>query len=212
MRIKVIILSCLVGAAVVCVSYEASLARSESKAEKAASGIGKVGVVSVQKIFKDCKRSVRYREEAIAERSGIEAELDKLAKEIEAGKAGLKTLKAGSSEHLEHVREVLKKQGSYEAQREFYKQQVVLKEQRIIERLYEDILRESCEVAEEKGLGLVFERSEPELPASNSSDLTLTISTHKLLYSGGCLDITEEVMARLDAEGSEKLKTKNAKP
>ena len=51
----------------------------------------------------------------------------------------------------------------------------------------------------EKGLDLVFENSEPELSALNANELELIMGTHKLLYSGGCLDITDEVMTRLDA-------------
>jgi len=69
-----------------------------------------------------------------------------------------------------------------------------------IEELYKEILQETREVAEQRGLDLVFEKSEPELPALSAKDLALAIRMHKLLYSGGCLDITDEVMARLDKE------------
>jgi len=70
----------------------------------------------------------------------------------------------------------------------------------MVEALYEDILREIGEVAKQKDLDLVFERSEPELSALSPQELDDTISTHKLLYSGDCLDITDEVMARVDAK------------
>jgi Skp family chaperone for outer membrane proteins len=70
----------------------------------------------------------------------------------------------------------------------------------MVEALYEDILREVGEVAKQKDLDLVFERSEPELSALGPQELDATISTHKLLYSGDCLDITDEVMARVDAK------------
>jgi len=56
------------------------------------------------------------------------------------------------------------------------------------------------ELAKQKGLDLVFESDEPEFPASSRDELMLTISTHKLLYSGGCLDITDDVVAQLDAQ------------
>lgn len=160
----------------------------------------KIGVVSVQKIFRDCKRSVKYREEAIAERQRVNAELQKLNAEIEAGKEGLKTLKAGSSDHIALMKEVLTKQANLQAQQTFYEKQMVLREQKMVEELYNDILQESSEVAIQKDLDLVFERSEPELPALSAKELTVTISTHKLVYSGELLDITDEVMARLDSK------------
>ena len=160
----------------------------------------KIGVVSVEKIFQDCKRSVKYREEAIAERDRVNAELGKLKAEIDAEKEGLKTLKAGSSDYMSLMKEVLTKQANLQVQQTFYEQQMALKEQKMVEGLYKDILRETSEVAKQKDLDLVFERSEPELSAPSAKELTATISTHKLVYSGELLDITDEVMARLDSE------------
>ncbi|GAF74646.1 unnamed protein product, partial [marine sediment metagenome] len=142
------------------------------------------------------------------EQDRIIAELQRLSKDIEAERAGLRTLKEGSSDHLALMREILTKQASLQAQQEFHKRQMEFKDQRWTEELYKDILRITGEVAEQKGLDLVFESDEIELPAPSATELMMTIRTHKLLYSGGCLDITDEVMARLDAEESEKPKTK----
>jgi len=195
MKIKVVILSCLISVVILFMGYEYSWA--DAKADKPTL---KIAVVSVQKIFRDSKRSVRYRQEAAAELGRIRAELDKLRAELEADEAGLKTLKIGSSDHMAQVKEILTKQGSLQAQQKFYEQQMVLKQRRMVEEIYKDILRETGEIAKQKGLDLVFEKSEPELSALSSRELDETISTHKLLYSGGCLDITDELMARVDAK------------
>ena len=194
MKIRTMVLSSLVGVIILAMCYEASAAKSKSKK----AGL-KIGVVSIRKIFRDCKKTAKYREETLAERNKIEAELEKLAREIEADRAGLKTLKTGSSDYLELVKQTLTKQAGLQAQQKFYEQQIALKEQKIFEEIYKDILLETGKAAKQKGLDLVFEKSEPELPAPTANELTLTISTHKLLYSGGCLDITDEVMARVDA-------------
>ena len=160
----------------------------------------KVGVVSIRKIFRDCKKSARYRQESTAERQRVDAELTKLDNEIKAQKAGLKTLKIGSENYMAQVKEILEKQAILQAQQEFRKQQITLKEQRITETIYGDILRITSEVAKQKGLDLVFEKSEPELPALSPTELELSMGMHKLLYSNGCVDITDEVMTRLDLE------------
>jgi len=198
MKIKVMVLSCLIGVVVLSMSYEGSLARPEpeAKADKASL---KIGVVSIRKIFRECKRNAKYREETMAERDKALAELEKLSKEIEAGRAGLKTLKPGSDDHLVLMKELLEKQGALQAQQEFLKQQIALKQQRMVEDIYGDILQMTGEVAKEKGLDLVFENSKPELSELNANELELVMGTHKLLYSGGCLDITNEVMVRVDA-------------
>lgn len=160
----------------------------------------KIGVVSIRKIFRDCKRSAKYRQEAIAERQRVDADLAKLNNEIEAQKAGLKTLKIGSESYMAQVKEILEKQAILQAQQEFNKQQRALKEQRTTEDIYRDILRITGEVAKQNGLDLVFEKSEPELPALSPTELELSMGMHKLLYSNGCIDITGEVMARLNAK------------
>ncbi len=194
MKIKTMILSCLIGGFILFMSYEYS--RAGSKASKPSS---KVGVVSIRKIFQDSKRNAKYMGEAMAEQRKIIAELEKLEAEVEAVKAGLKTLKTGSKDHLMQMKEALIKQAAFQAREEFHKQEIALKDQRWTEELYKDILQITREVAEQKGLDLVLENSGIEFPALSANELMLTIRTHKLLYSVGCLDITNEVMTQLDA-------------
>ena len=205
MRFRTVILSCVAAAIILSCAYEYSGA--ETKSDKSSL---KIGVVSIRTIFQDCRRNIKYREEMSTERNKVVAELDKLAKEIEADKAGLKTLKEGSSDYLASLKEILEKQAKVQTQQEFYKQQMGMRELRWIEQLYKDILQATGEVAKQKGLDMVFEKSEPDLPAPNSNELTLTISTNKVLYSTGCVDITSEVMAKVDTDEGKKPETNNA--
>ncbi len=195
MRAKGVFLSGLIGVVVLFMGYQYSRAGPENQRPET-----KIGVVGIRQIFQDCKRNVRYRQEAAAEQDKIITELDKLKKEIEVEEAGLKALKAGSSDHLELMKGILEKQASFQARQEFHKQQMAMKDQIWTEQLYTDILRETSEVAKQKGLDVVFENDGPALPALSAQELMMTIRTHKVLYSGGCLDITEEVMNRVDEE------------
>lgn len=209
MKIRVMVLSCLIGAVVLFAPVSRDgYSRAESKTERVNT---KIGIVNIRKIFGDCKRNVRYREQAAAEQNSIVAELEKLSKEIEAERAGLKTLKTGSSDYLASMKEILEQQAKLQAQQEFHKQQIELKDRQWTEGLYKDILRETGEVAKQKGLDLVFEKDNIEFPSPSANELMLSIRTHKLLYSGGCLDITSEVLARLDAQEGRKRKTKNTR-
>jgi len=195
MKIRAVVLIVLAGAVVLSFSHQYSRADSKPK-----TGSEAIGVVSVRRIFQDCKRNAQYRQEALAEQDRVVAELEKLAKEIEAEKAGLRTLKPASDDHLALTKEILEKQASLQVQREFYKQQMELKDQRWTEQLYKDILEQTSKVAKQKGLDLVFEKDEIDLPAPSANELMLAIRTHKVLYSEGCLDITEAVMAGLDGK------------
>jgi len=207
MKIKVMVLSGLIGVVLVFMGHEYS--RAESEADK---GYLRIGVVSIQKVFANCARSAKYNQEIVTERVILDAELEKLTKEIEAEKVGLKTLKPGSSGYLTQLKKVLEKQADLEVRQEFYNQQRELKYQRWLEELYEDILRATGKVAKENGLDLVFEKDEVEFPALNVNNAMLAIRTHKLLYSAGCSDITSEVTARIDAEESEGQRTKTTTP
>jgi Skp family chaperone for outer membrane proteins len=162
----------------------------------------KIAVVSIRKIFQDCKRNAKYRKDLTAERDKLQTELEKLSKEIDLNKTGLKSFKQGSPDYLATMKEILEKQARLQAQEEFFKRQMDLREQAIIEALFKDVVKATEEVAREKKIDLVLEKSEPELPAANSGELTLTISTHKVLYSAGCEDITDAVLAKVDAADS----------
>jgi Skp family chaperone for outer membrane proteins len=195
MKIRTIVLSFLLGAVVLSMGYEYS--RAEPKADKPSS---KIGVVNIQRIFLICKRNAKYEEETKAEQNKLNAELEKLMAELKAEEAGLKTLKPGSSDRIAQVEEILTKQAGLQTKDELYKRRLELRYQLFIEGLYKDILRETTEVAKQKGLDLVQVKDEIEFPALSVNDAMMAIRTHKLLYSGGCLDITDEVIARVDKE------------
>jgi Skp family chaperone for outer membrane proteins len=159
-----------------------------------------IAIVSIRKVFQNCKKGVSYRQDAIAEQDRIIAELDKLSKEIEAQKAGLKTLKENSSEYMASAKELFEKQANYQARQEFYKQQMELKDQLWTKELYQDIIQTAGNIAKEKGLEMVFREDEVDFSETDVAELGLAMRTQKLLYSGGCSDITDEVTARLDAK------------
>ena len=197
MKFKTMVLVLLICVVTLFALHEISWAKQNAKQET--SERLKVGTISVRTIFEGCKKNKKYMKEAIAERGRLEAELEKLDKEIEADKAGLKTLKQASTDYMESAKEILQKQAYLQAQQEFYKRQIEFKDQQWTEKLYQDILRVVNKVAKQKGLDLVFEKSEPEFPVPSSSELMLAIRTHKLVYSGQSPDISAEVIAQLDA-------------
>jgi Skp family chaperone for outer membrane proteins len=214
MKTKLTILTVLIIAIALFTSYECGQASPKSdkaaapKADKVASVSSKIGVVCIRSIFQNCRRNAKYKEEVTSEQEKTITELEQLSKEIDNEKSGLRSLRTGSSDYMARVKEILEKQANLEAQREFRKQQIEIQDQRWTEALYSDILRTIGEVAKQKELDMVFDRDEPEFPSSSANELMLTIRTHKTVYSGGCADITNEVIGRLDAAEAEKQKTK----
>jgi len=193
MKVKTMVLSCLAGVVIMAMVFEYSQAQSKSNTPSS-----KIGIVSILKVFRDSKRSDAHRTEIIAEQIKIRAALQKLSKEIEAQEAGLKALKPESSDYLAQRKELIDKQFRLEAEQKFYKEQAILKQYKWSKELYQDILRITSELAEQKGLDLVLKKDEIDLLALSVNEISETVRTHKVLYSGGCIDISDEVVARLD--------------
>ncbi len=195
MKTKAMVISCLMIAVVLFICFGPT--QGEPKEEKTAV---KIGVVNIRKVFRDCKRNASYRADALSEQARWEAEEKKLQNEIETQKIGIRALKSGSSDYLAQVKEVLEKQAQLEASRQFNSQQRMAKDQQWTENLYKEVLQITRELAEAKGFDLVLEKGEVEFPAMSTDELMLTLSTHKLLYSDGCPDITDDVTNKLDAK------------
>lgn len=195
MKIKTMVLGCLMGLVVIFLAHEYSMAQANSAPQ-----VLKVGVVNVGRALRECKATAEYRKKTTAEDNIMNAEEEKLSKEIQAMAAGLRALVPGSSDYLTQYKEFLQKQAELKAMQEFNPQQKALKHQQWTQELYKEILRITKELAEEKKLSLVLGADEPQFPMQRYEELMMTLSTHKVLYSGGCLDITDEVIAQLDKE------------
>ena len=202
MKVKTAFWGFLTVVVVLAVGYDSG--RAESKAGESPL---KIGVVSVRKIFADSKASKEHGDEIRLEEDKVNAELRALEKKIEAAEAGLEMLNRESSDYLTAVRDVENERARYRYQKAFYESTLEMKDRQWLKAFYKDILRITGEVAKERGFDLVFERSEPDLSGVSATGLLMTMQTHKLLYDVGCEDITGEVMARLDKDGS-KVKNK----
>ncbi len=209
MKAKTMFLGCFVGVVILAMSYPDGVNRdsqtqlASAKAEAAAGPKANepalnIGTVSIGHALRNCKATVKYRERAIAENEKMNIEEERLSKEIPALAAGLKAFKPGSNDYLSRYKELLQKQGELKALQEFNPRQRMLRDLQWTQDLYKEILRITKELAAEKGLGLVLGMNEPEFPIQRYDELMMTLSTHKVLYSDGCVDLTNEVVARLD--------------
>jgi Skp family chaperone for outer membrane proteins len=173
---------------------------SNGKESKSQDTTSRIGVVRIRSVFKDCKKNSDHQKQLTAEQGRIIAELEKLSKEIEALRADLMTRKAGSSDHSTIMQQMMDKQAQLGARKEFYQQQMMLKDQRWTEQLYKEILEVIEQVAKTKELDIVLAKEELDFPTESQTELMLAIRTHKLLYSADGFDITKDVVKLLNAE------------
>lgn len=188
-----------VGGFLVCVMLSLAVMEYGRAASPATGPTPKVGVVSMREVFKASVKHKQYSAQAMARQAQARAQLDNLRKEVEGDDAELKTLKQGTADYTKQLQVALEKRARLQSQQEFLKQQSVLDDKKWLEDLYQAFARATKNLAREKGLDLVLERTEPEFPIP-SDELMTTLYMHKVLYAGGCVDLTAEVTARLDAD------------
>jgi Skp family chaperone for outer membrane proteins len=195
MKSRTIFVSCLASMIVVVTGYEYSQAQ-----QRVNTPLAKIGVVSIAKILNNSKRSATHKMEISSEQNKNSAELDKLSTDLKATEAMLAALKQDSSDYLTQRKKYINMRVSLETKQAINKEQSILKQYRWRKKFYQDILRITSEVAGQKGLDVVLEKDEINVPVLGVNELNQTMLTHKVLYSGGCVDITDEVIARLDKE------------
>jgi len=189
------LLACLISVVVLFAVHQYGVAQANS-----AKPALPVATISIQQALRDCKATAKYREKTTAENDRMDAEEDKLSKEIQALAAGLRTgaLKPDSTDYMQQYQDLLQKQTELKITQDLNPQKKALKHQLWTEKLYKEILRITKELSTQKGLALVLAVDEPEFPMTRYEDLAMALRTHKVLYSGGCQDLTAEVIAELD--------------
>jgi Skp family chaperone for outer membrane proteins len=197
MKIKTAVLVCLISLIVLLLAHEYSMAQIKTN-----DTILPIGTIDVRRALRDCSATAKYRERTNAENNKMDAEEQQLTREIQALAAGLRALKPNSNDYMEQYREYLQKQGELKTMQEYNPRLKATKHQQWTETLYQEILRITKELAAAKGLALVLESDEPQFPIQQYEELAMTLNTHKVLYSNGCLDLTDEVIAELDKEES----------
>jgi Skp family chaperone for outer membrane proteins len=177
--------------------------RSFAAKEKAPASV-KIGIVSVREVFENCTMKIEVEKTLAAEGEKKFAELKKLEESVETDKAALSKRKENSADYMEMLGALMQKQSQFDAQKEFFQQDLAVKEMQGKEKIYRKILEVIASVAQEKGLDLILNRDDnylnrPDLgqSAQSPSDLILTTKTHKLLYFNPSLDITADVVSAM---------------
>jgi Skp family chaperone for outer membrane proteins len=161
----------------------------------------RIGIVSVKEVFDKCQMKAEVEKTLAAEGEKKFAELKKLEETIDADKAALSKRKEGSEDYMQLMQTLMLEQSKLDAQREFYQQELSVKEMQGKEKIYRKILEVIAAVAKEKGLDIVLSRDDNYLSqpdsnpsAQNPTELLLTTKTHKLLYFNPGLDVTADVI------------------
>jgi hypothetical protein len=194
MKTRIALLICLACAVV---SVLPSLSGRGSAANRPSQGPPTIAVVRVIEILRQQAASGDRMKQAMAERSQAGSELEQLTRQINDQEQALRTFTIGSDDYLKQLDRVMEMQGRYGSRKEFLDRQMSMKQQLWTQHTYDQIARITSELSNEKGYGLVLAVDPNGLPLSET--FSAMIAMQKVVYSGGCPDLTDEVKARLAA-------------
>lgn len=192
MRTRMMLLCC--GVCVV-VSLLPNLSGLGNAANRAADGPQKIAVVRVLEILRDQAGSGEHRKEMMTLRNQATRELEQLSREGNEQEQALKTFTIGSDDYIQQLGKVMEMQARYQSRKEFLDRQMSMKQQLWTQQTYDQIVRATTEVANARGYGLVLAADPNGLPLSET--FSGMIAMQKVVYSGGCPDLTDEVRAKL---------------
>lgn len=193
MKFRTMVLGCLVCAIILATGYE--YIQAQPNVTGTAS---KIGVVSVHTALRKCQATLKFTERLKAEQEKMISEENKLATDRKALQDSLRVFKPDSNEYIGTFQKMVQTQSMLKALQETNPIRSKLKQMQWTQKIYKEILRITRELAAKKGLALVLGAEEPEFPFKSYEELVMTLSTNKVLYNKGCVDLTSEVIAQLD--------------
>ena len=170
-------------------------------ASQATPGTSRIGVVSIRDVFNGSKKHAQYQGLLAQRVSKARAHIDELNKQVDSAEAELKQTKQGTADYVTRYQAVLEARSKLQNEQEMLKAQRMAEDKKWFEDFYQEALKATDALAKEKGLDLVLERSEPKFPLA-SEEVWSTVGTHKVLYAGGCVNLTNDVIDRVDASAT----------
>jgi Skp family chaperone for outer membrane proteins len=196
---SVVILVLVCGFLMSIVIMDKTSAESKAKFQQAP----KIAVVNVRYILQTSKKYTEFMTQMQSDVEKIQADLKALNEEIQKDGKALETRVKGSSDYLDMTRKLMEKEANLEAKKEFEKNLMSLREKQWTEGMYEKISESIKDLAVAKGISIVLDGNADltrEIPAMNSKELVLTIRTRKVMYYEETVDMTDEVLAAVDAK------------
>ena len=158
-----------------------------------------VAVCDIEGIFRNYDRATDLLDRLNDDRVTIKNEYEQRGKAVQALEMELDALKEGSEEYEARLQEIQRLSIESNTYLQFNESLIRRKHHRLTEEMYHEILGGITQVAQERGIDLVFYRDEQVAQGSNDAmELLTQIRNRKVLYSRESLDITQVVLDRLN--------------
>lgn len=193
-NVKYYMAATLIAVAALMAAYQHGTLHAEAGAAPA-----KIAVVNVTKVITNCRKFKDWQAQKQKEIQQIESELSTMQNELKSLQEDLQILAPGSVDFQKREKEFIEKRAAYQAKDTVYKDLWDRQKEQWTEKLYQQLLTVIDEVAAKKGLDIVLANEDLNLTDPMRPDIMQTIVTKKILYRNSKHDITDQVLAALDA-------------
>lgn len=194
-NVKVYMIVTVIAVAAVMCAYQQGSLHADAAVAPA-----KIAVVNVTTVIKTCKKFKTWQDAKQKEIQQIESEFKAMQDELTALNENLKIRTPGSEDYNKLMKDFIEKKAALQSKDSAYKELWDNEKQQFTEKLYQELLSVTDEVAVKKGLDIVLANEDLNLTDPMRPDIMQTIVTKKLLYHNSKFDITDEVLAAMDAK------------
>jgi Skp family chaperone for outer membrane proteins len=159
-----------------------------------------VAIVDLEKVFNSIEAHSARERELDASAASFQEKLKELEESVKELQAELDSFQPGSQSALELQNRVQAAVGEYRAYEQFVRLKLESEKARAMRETYLEIKEAAKTMAREAGIDMVLlDDSIPELERSNSQRTVQQISARRILYANTEFDISEDLIAYLDA-------------
>jgi len=167
----------------------------------------RIGIVNPAKIFNEMQETKDLKQKMENDRQSIQAEAKRRADDLEEAKKARALFTEGTDDFNKKNQEMIRKAVELQVWQEMIKADLARQQKTQMKNLFEKIEAATKEVAETKKLDLVLVEQKIDLPSDpntmeqiNVDQLRNLINQRSVMYSNGKFDITNDVLASVDAK------------
>lgn len=184
----------LVAAMVMLLGYQATAIRNLSQLQPAV-----LATVDLERIFNQLDERDHADAELAEMANDLQKNIDAQVRRINLLEEDLEAFEQGSDKHQQTLEELSLLSLEYQADVEWSRQMIAFQRAVILRRIYSSIREFMVEEAKERGIDIVFvDDTVVELPPGDEEETTRQISARRMLYTNPSIDITDEVIRRMN--------------
>lgn len=164
----------------------------------------KVGVVDISAVFEEYSKRKLFDKQLKEIEKEYQDTVSEKRSEIKKLKEEISLMDMGNENRLKKEEIIEKKAIDLEVFAKFTEQSLLKKYKEFFEIIYLDVSKEVENFGNEYGFDLIIKNEEPELKSGEISDLQFKIGIKTVLYYSKTLDITPQIIKRLNNQISKK--------